>query len=111
MIGKLKLYQKFKQVGTNKFNLVNVMKFNGNNNPITMDSKDLDFIMDHLKKKIWKNKKSKYLVRGLSKVGWRTIKGYDSDYNRNDVENYWKGKTSAKFNVQFYSQIQIIIKA
>ena len=85
------------------------MKFNGNN-PIPMDGKDMDFIMADLKKKK-KNKKSKYLVRGLSKVGWRTIKGYDSDYNRNDVENYWKGKTSAKFNVQFYTQIQIIIKS
>jgi len=85
------------------------MKFN-KDTPIPMDSKDLNFIMADLKKKK-KNKKSKYLVRGLSKVGWRTIKGYDSDYNRNDVENYWKGKTSAKFNVQFYSQIQIIIKA
>ena len=109
MIGKLKLYQKIKQVGTNKFNLVNVMKFNGNN-PIPMDGKDLDFIMAYLKKEN-KNSKSKYLVRGLSKVGWRTIKGYDSDYNRNDVENYWKGKTSAKFNVQFYTQIQISIKS
>lgn len=110
-MSKLRWFQKQMQIKDQNFNIVNVLKSKGDKN-IPMDKGDLKTILDTLKKKK-KNPDSTYMVRALTPVGWRTIKGYLQDYSEETVSSYWTetNRISDKSTVtkEFY-QIQVSIK-
>ena len=57
----------------------------------------------------FKSNGSKIMVRGLNIQKWATLKGFDTEYNPDDIEDYYINKVDNPSNFTTFYQLQISV--
>ena len=52
---------------------------------------------------------AKIMIRGLNADKWNTLKGYSTDLNIEDFEDYYKNKVSDTSKFEYFTQLEISV--
>jgi len=109
---KYEIYSKKMEVGDNNMVILSIL----DKTKKQMDVDDLVDVMEFCDTKIQaiKNKKkrnrARYIIRGLSPAGWRTLKSYNSNQAIHEIGEYWRGRANDPSRLDHYTQFQVCFK-